>query len=211
MLRLRLIGQVTKILRDQTPKMVVFDCNLKMSALEVILRACVERRIPTFCDPTSIEKSGRVIQGLESIGSGRARAATRALSHLAPNDLELRAMWTSLTGRGHSSETGSSMGGYQLEELASELLIHVDNLWVKCGARGTYHIYRDSNSRITSRHLPPGSVLPSDIVSTTGAGDTLSGGLVAALVAEEGRFTSAWEERVMSQVVRTLKSPRAVG
>jgi pseudouridine-5'-phosphate glycosidase/pseudouridine kinase len=58
-------------------------------------------------------------------------------------------------------------------------------------------------------HYPAVEVPEGEVVSTTGAGDTLVGGLVAGLLSREEE--TVWVQRAMERVTRTLRSRRAVG
>jgi pseudouridine-5'-phosphate glycosidase/pseudouridine kinase len=58
-------------------------------------------------------------------------------------------------------------------------------------------------------HYPAVEVPEGEVVSTTGAGDTLVGGLVAGLLSREEETVLV--QRAMERVTRTLRSRRAVG
>jgi pseudouridine-5'-phosphate glycosidase/pseudouridine kinase len=104
----------------------------------------------------------------------------------------------------------------------------MESIWIKSGAKGLLHV------RITMIPPPGGSVMQElegvhqgkylavthhpatvipvdEVVSTTGAGDTLVGGLVAGLVSSEGEREDLWVSRAMERVGRTIRSRRAVG
>jgi pseudouridine-5'-phosphate glycosidase/pseudouridine kinase len=114
------------------------------------------------------------------------------------------------------------------------VLPFVENLWVKCGSLGLVRVHilpkgsglsKDTRGEGELRHdLPDGRILrirhysspeikADEVVSTTGAGDTLVGGLVAGLVGSvgKGEKEEVWVERALERVVRTMKSHRAVG
>jgi pseudouridine-5'-phosphate glycosidase/pseudouridine kinase len=59
------------------------------------------------------------------------------------------------------------------------------------------------------RHFPPLQIKEDEIVSTTGAGDTLVGSLVAGLLS--GDKEEVWVGRALERVKRTMMSHRAVG
>lgn len=94
---------------------------------------------------------------------------------------------------------------------------------MKCGSRGLIHIsIRDSAGRegglvhplpdgryLVVVHYEPLMIPEGEVVSTTGAGDTLVGGLVAGLLSGEKEDT--WVARAMERVGRTMRSHRAVG
>jgi pseudouridine-5'-phosphate glycosidase/pseudouridine kinase len=59
-------------------------------------------------------------------------------------------------------------------------------------------------------HFPAIRIPENEIVSTTGAGDTLVGGLVAGLVNGQGE-PKVWVQKALQRVERTMRSRRAVG
>ncbi|OCF34624.1 indigoidine synthase A family protein [Kwoniella heveanensis BCC8398] len=134
----------------------------------------------------------------------------------------------------------------------------IDSFWLKASHRGLLHLrisstrpgssdsHKSSNTAhsiyqkldgvhggkyLVLTHYPAPRINPEDIVSTTGAGDTLVGGLVAGLVgsqvgqgdrggsesAGEGELhipaedEGVWVERALERVKRSLMSRRAVG
>ncbi|KAL7419788.1 hypothetical protein Q5752_005704 [Cryptotrichosporon argae] len=104
--------------------------------------------------------------------------------------------------------------------------------WLKCGDRGVIHfaleeraagpasrgeeakvdgrlVFRTPKGDLRLTHYAAPEISADQIVSTTGAGDTLVGGLVAGLVTN-GREEEA-VARALERVGRTLRSRRAVG
>jgi len=107
------------------------------------------------------------------------------------------------------------------------LLSVVESIWVKASDRGVLHLHKSTRPLNTpntiSIELPPPHVghlvlamypaleIPSEeMVSTTGAGDTLVGGLVAGLMSKE-QDEAVWVGRALERVGRTIRSRRAVG
>nr|XP_019050142.1 indigoidine synthase A family protein [Kwoniella bestiolae CBS 10118]OCF29072.1 indigoidine synthase A family protein [Kwoniella bestiolae CBS 10118] len=118
------------------------------------------------------------------------------------------------------------------------LLPFISSFWLKVSSKGLIHleltsspsstgsegkgdgiIYKIDNAKyhpekhLVLKHYPPPDIDQDEIVSTTGAGDTLVGGLVAGLV--DGQSTSTpqdvWVGEALQGVKRSLKSRRAVG
>jgi pseudouridine-5'-phosphate glycosidase/pseudouridine kinase len=104
------------------------------------------------------------------------------------------------------------------------LLPFVDDLWIKCGRLGVVRVHlavptsRDQeglrytlpDGRILRvKHFLPLTIRGEQVVSTTGAGDTLVGGLVAGLLS--GEEESVWVSRALERVKKTMMSHRAVG
>jgi pseudouridine-5'-phosphate glycosidase/pseudouridine kinase len=103
-----------------------------------------------------------------------------------------------------------------------------ENVWLKAGSNGLLHATfntadRNQNSDgdsvltlqqgdavLTVTHFPAIRIPENEIVSTTGAGDTLVGGLVAGLVNGPGE-PKEWVQKALQRVERTMRSRRAVG
>jgi len=132
--------------------------------------------------------------------------------------------WTNKEGRGWMRDQG-------VVQKAIGVLPFVGNLWIKCGSLGLVHVHLVSSGHtremggkgegelrhslpdgrtLRVKHYPPLEIRGDEIVSTTGAGDTLVGGLVAGLMGKEGK-EEVWVGRALERVVRTMKSHRAVG
>lgn len=110
------------------------------------------------------------------------------------------------------------------------LLPFVQSLWIKAGVRGLLHLRitdqvpgSDSGPMISQKldgvhqgkylilsYYNAPLIREDEVVITTGAGDTLVGGLVAGLVAAEGK-EEEWVGRALEGVGRSLRSRRAVG
>jgi len=102
------------------------------------------------------------------------------------------------------------------------LLPFVEDLWIKCGSLGVVRVHITSdkggpgelrhslpNGRVLRvKHFSPLTIKEEEVVSTTGAGDTLVGGLVAGLLS--GEDEEVWVERALERVKRTMMSHRAV-
>lgn len=112
------------------------------------------------------------------------------------------------------------------------LLPFVESLWIKAGSEGLVHLRissvsirpsQDSGSTtishkldgihkgkhlVLSHHVAP-KIRADKVVSTTGAGDTLVGGIVAGLVGGNGT-EDEWIGRALEGVGRSLRSRRAV-
>lgn len=68
-----------------------------------------------------------------------------------------------------------------------------------------------SGKYLAFTHYTPPVIRPEEIISTTGAGDTLAGGLVAGLVGGKSEPEEVWVRRALDRVGRSLRSRRAVG
>lgn len=105
----------------------------------------------------------------------------------------------------------------------------VGGFWVKAGDKGLLHLRLETElpkggkwpgKQSVSHKTPDGRwlvlshyaapvITPEEVVNTTGAGDTLAGGLVAGLVRDGDEGT--WVAEALERVGRTLRSHRAVG
>ncbi|WVQ83589.1 hypothetical protein IAT38_005730 [Cryptococcus sp. DSM 104549] len=253
--------EVSAKIREQKPKMVVFDMNLLEGVLGSILKTCQELQIPTFCDPTSTPKLPRLLPSLLTLLPSSS-SLPRPLTHLSPNVLELSLLHSLLASpesdeaqeraweyvnslnlggewRGKvESFIGTDSGrGWMREEGVIQKMVaslpYVGSFWVKASHRGLLHLRltphlpppptpglpRDSISlplsgphagkHLVLTHYPAPTIKAEEVVSTTGAGDTLVGGLVAGLVS--GGEEREWVGRALERVGRSLRSRRAVG
>lgn len=193
--------------------MVAFDCNLSVEAIVALLDTCRQRQIPTFCDPTSTEKCQRLVEALSHLKSSSPDQERPFLTHVAPNEIELELMARKMQGDQSSppTATAETVTEDSLVGWASALHGLVQEVWATCGPKGAYQISLSAGRAALIRHLRSRPVPPSEIISTTGAGDTFSGGLIAALASQAGMLTAEWEQRIGEQITRTLKSHRAVG
>jgi pseudouridine-5'-phosphate glycosidase/pseudouridine kinase len=125
--------------------------------------------------------------------------------------------WTAKSkGRGWIAEQG-------VIQKAVGLLPFVEDLWIKCGSLGVVRVHLTSSEGgggdlrhalpdgrvLRVRHFTPLQIKEDEIVSTTGAGDTLVGSLVAGLLS--GDKEEDWVGRALERVKRTMMSHRAVG
>ncbi|CAK9786522.1 hypothetical protein CC85DRAFT_306969 [Cutaneotrichosporon oleaginosum] len=223
------------------PSVVAFDCNLSPEAIAALLSATSARAIPTLCDPTSVPKLARLIPALNKL--------PRALTHIAPNILELDhlhaalmdldddAAWNYVNSlnlgaewRGAVEAFANRNGAWIADEGIAARMVQclpwVGGVWLKAGSRGMLRLslglkpksrgggaqsvsHRTPDGRtLTLTLYPPPVIAADEVVNTTGAGDTLVGGIVAGLLsgAAEADFVAAALERVG----RTLRSPLAV-
>ncbi len=103
----------------------------------------------------------------------------------------------------------------------------VDSLWVKASYRGLVHLRITPLAPVTTNphsiyhrlmdphkgylvltHYPAIEIPDDEIISTTGAGDTLVGGLVAGLV--NGEEENEYVKKALERAARTMRSRRAV-
>jgi pseudouridine-5'-phosphate glycosidase/pseudouridine kinase len=144
----------------------------------------------TSASPALEERSWEYISSLNLTSEWRAKV--EALSHRPGLGLE----WITREG---------------IVQKAVGCLPWVTSLWIKAGMRGLLHlrITTVKPEPASSTHYPAVEVPEGEVVSTTGAGDTLVGGLVAGLLSREEE--TVWVQRAMERVTRTLRSRRAVG
>ncbi|EIW69105.1 hypothetical protein TREMEDRAFT_68967 [Tremella mesenterica DSM 1558] len=75
--------------------------------------------------------------------------------------------------------------------------------------KNRFDIHISSSFHLMIHHHPPPHISQSQIVSTTGAGDTLVGGIIAGLLS--GEKEEEWMNRAVERVGKTMRSRRAVG
>lgn len=136
-----------------SPELVVFDLNLSSASIAALLKECAERGLRTFCDPTSVAKTPRLLPGLLNGG----------LTHFAPNLAELDALhvalepalddtpageasWEAVNALNLGAEFRSAVEArFRSVEWVNQsgairklvgLSPFVDNVWLKAGAGG---------------------------------------------------------------------------
>jgi pseudouridine-5'-phosphate glycosidase/pseudouridine kinase len=137
------------------------------------------------------------------------------------NALNLGAEW-----RGAVEALARRSGAWIADEGVAARMVQclpwVGGFWLKAGSRGMLRLslgqepgqkggvaHRTPDGRtLALTHYPPPAIAADEVLNTTGAGDTLVGGIVAGLLggAAEADFVAAALERVG----RTLRSPLAV-
>lgn len=158
-----------------------------------------------------------------------------AFSDLSPEQEERSWAFTNFLGleadfRAKLDRLGRTKGSEWLIEegvvrMAMGLLPWVGQLWIKSGSRGVVQVGLSERpgsggisytlagvhkgKHLLIRHCPALSIPVGEIVSTTGAGDTLAGGIVAGLVGRETQ--DVWMQKALEGVGRTMRSRRAVG
>ncbi|RXK41433.1 hypothetical protein M231_01339 [Tremella mesenterica] len=75
--------------------------------------------------------------------------------------------------------------------------------------KSRFDIHISSSLHLIIHHHPPPHISQSQIVSTTGAGDTLVGGIIAGLLS--GEKEEEWMNKAVERVGKTMRSRRAVG
>ncbi|WVQ73821.1 hypothetical protein IAR50_003402 [Cryptococcus sp. DSM 104548] len=166
---------------------------------------------------------------LHSLLSSTASEDTSTIAWEFINSLNLDATWRSKT-ESFTNKQGREwirQGGVIQKMVAC--LPFVSSFWVKAGHRGLLHLRLTSTppssaesivQKLGQQHegfylaltaYSPPTIKPDEIVSTTGAGDTLVGGLVAGIVGQGGEVEEMWVERALERVGASLRSRRAVG
>lgn len=176
-------------------------------------------------EPTSVAKSSRIIDAIASIANRNAHYPTTSAQKpfvdvVTPNTLELTAM----AARGKelglasndtlppSSKSGQDEQIRGVAELALPLLPFFGAIMVTLGPRGVLCVYnKDESVAACDPQLllvPPYEALPADrILSTTGAGDSFAGALLAELARQNSQSDS---ERHTTQQAR-LRTAIQVG
>lgn len=145
------------------------------------------------------------------------------------NALNLGADWRAST-EALANKTGPWLRSEGVVQKLVGCLPWVASFWVKAGEKGLLHLRLEEKKLAKGERWPGDAVVQhktpdgrwlvlswykapamgeGEVVSTTGAGDTLAGGLVAGLVGQEGEGVGV--AKALERVARTLRSHRAVG
>lgn len=186
-------------------------------------------------EPTSIDKIGRIASCLTSETAANPMGERRLLTHFTPNSIELAKLGTLIPG-GHSaswevlpSESSSIISKNEMNCML-RLSPWVEHIWLKRGAQGVLHfttatcgsdgapsnavaIARSGTTEVaaTITNYPADVLDASHIVSTTGAGDSFVGGLIAGFVETDVHNVSpAAVQRAMQCARLSMESEQAV-
>jgi pseudouridine-5'-phosphate glycosidase/pseudouridine kinase len=181
--------QFASIVQSMRPSIVCTDGNLSCEYLEHIARYCIQEHIPLLFEPTSVVKATKIYHMHPSL--------LKAIQFITPDAYEakkLSEMYVSLGLESHlASEVDHVFPGLEQEtESLLTLLNLFDNVIVKCGWRGvlvgTSRTTPTSPTPIALRvgkrywnvtHIQP--QVMKNVVSVTGAGDSLVGVVLAGL------------------------------
>ncbi|PWN29247.1 hypothetical protein BDZ90DRAFT_231225 [Jaminaea rosea] len=203
-------------------RVVGFDANLPVEGMEALLRWKGAQRengkeAPLLLfEPTSVQKCARFLDAVAALRSGRAgkqgasgegQGKGKALLDVAtPNLLELRAMHQralqlNLIPRQlaiMSTPTTAPSASADLEEilrLAGPLATLCHLFLVTLGPKGVLAVYHNKRGEVEHQHLDIDQPLGAgEVRSTTGAGDSFAGGVMAMLAsAPRPAKGQAWE------------------
>eukprot|EP00741_Cyanophora_paradoxa_P017374 tig00020964_g16783.t1 len=157
-------------------RMLVLDANLHAESLAYAAGLAAAARVPVWFEPVSVAKAVRTVL--------HARAALAQFSYVSPSYDELVAMSRALDGASSDDPEGVVPGPGCVEAgkpHAGRLL----GAGVRCvvAKMGKYGILLATKDEKTGApvfsHYP---AFPANVVNVTGAGDSVVGGMVAALV-----------------------------
>ncbi|KIR31262.1 indigoidine synthase A family protein [Cryptococcus deuterogattii MMRL2647] len=167
---------------------------------------------------------------LHSLLSSSASDSTLSTAWEFINSLGLDADWRAKVERFTSANGREWIKIDGVVQKMVSCLPYVASFWVKAGQRGLLHLRMTSvppqpstdtlvhpliaehnGKYLAFTHYTPPIIRPEEIISTTGAGDTLAGGLVAGLVGGKSEPEEVWVRRALDRVGRSLRSKRAVG
>ncbi|KAJ3336173.1 hypothetical protein HDU93_003488 [Gonapodya sp. JEL0774] len=191
---------------SDTP-IVAFDGNISLGAMRYILRRTSSMSIPCLFEPTSVPKSVRLIEALGVAGEEDANMIG-AVRYVSPNAIELRAMaeavktkWIEMGVEEKSKMADEAMRTFEeLEPILQDIPTLLPDvitlhsffthsrftLLTKLGAHGLLLTQRVPHNdegaepcKLRFKHVPARPV--TNIVSVTGAGDTLVGCVIAGV------------------------------
>ena len=213
------------------PSVVAFDSNLSVDAMVALLKSSSSHSSFLICEPTSVTKSARVIKALHAKGSlGRSKPVLGAVT---PNAIELLEMYRTarelLPDLSLESDdlkaiaTFANLGCFSEEQThaiaeAGVILARlIGPILLTAGEHGVIAILPQQQGSLSVRHIPsPASDLK--VTSTTGAGDTFAGTLIA-LSLHFGARADFWNSVDVSNLltacqeaaILSLQSLEAVG
>jgi pseudouridine-5'-phosphate glycosidase/pseudouridine kinase len=169
------------------PSIICTDGNIEYEYLEYISKYCIENNVPLLFEPTSVFKSMKVYQLNPEL--------LKAVKYITPDAFEAKKMRDFYYSLGLKSQLQNHeihyINGLESESESMLTLLNVfDHVILKCGWRGVLVGSSDGiqgipvgNKRWSITHLEPNNA--DDVVSVTGAGDTLVGVLVAGISKRE--------------------------
>lgn len=145
----------------EAASIVVLDANFSQETIDTILELCYRASVPVFFEPTDPQKGRKAVNS----------AFAKAIKYMSPNIHELRLM-----ARGQDNNTP-----FALEEclaLGGDLMASLPSLTaliITLGEHGALLVGRESHW-----HFP---VQPEEnVVSVSGAGDSLAAGFIAGVL-----------------------------
>lgn len=201
---------------DTALQTIVMDGNLSIAAMSTLLqwrRASQETRALIF-EPTSTSKCTRLIEAIASFTDANV---STVIDVITPNLKELE----------HMVETASQLGLLQPGEsfhsstpqmtqvdvirrahmLCNLLVPLVPRILVTLGPLGVFSALRTTEGVFYKHHEVNADHAPKQVVSTTGAGDSLTGAICAYAAAEAQQSTRINAgERVISPILRNVRT-----
>ncbi|KAL1934843.1 hypothetical protein VTP01DRAFT_7025 [Rhizomucor pusillus] len=214
-------SRVEQVIATEKPYLVCFDGNITSEVMASTLKSCNALGIRACFEPTSVVKSLKVFEHASLL-------ETKTLSLTTPNQHELEVMaeeYKLRLGQGVSNEKsilhhfatkvkGPSLALRMLPH-ALELSNAIPHVITKMGEEGCLYVGRSEQVPVV-KYFEPKHILPQDVTSVTGAGDSFVGVLLANLTAMAPAFPedpSVWKkviDRAQQAAILTLKSTMAV-
>lgn len=230
-------GDLTSLLEEERPKIVVFDGNIGSSQANELLSACEaynrdkdeESKLLTLFEPTSVSKSTIILPH----PSGSRGSKRQAISFATPNAVELEQIFATSVELGLVPPPAESpttlMSSVPSEVLKPSTLAMaralvdagiISTVLLKVGRHGVVTM---DKGRIQHHPVPAGQI---EVVNTTGCGDSFAGAFTATmshLLSQNTEKTVERRRRAWYQMVdtavevgqlaarKTLASTNAVG
>jgi pseudouridylate synthase / pseudouridine kinase len=176
------------------PSIVCIDGNIGHEYLEHVSKFCIEKNVPLLFEPTSVPKSIRIY--------GMNLLLLKAVKFVTPDLYEAKKMREVYYALGLTSfltnHSEYYFKGLEMETDALLTLLNLfDNVLIKCGSRGVLvgtsresmgNSFEMGDIQVGKRkwkisHLEPNVIR--EVVSVTGAGDSLVGVVIAGLSTHE--------------------------
>lgn len=154
----------------ETSSMLIFDTNLEESAISFLLELSKDKKMTKIADAVSVEKALKLKNKLIY------------LDYLRANLDEIEVLLDLVKIR--NSEKAQKMDTKARIQRLKEFYFENENLpemIISAGKNGVYYLSRDKE-KVKAEHFKAVEINNEEIVETTGAGDALTAGFVAAIM-----------------------------
>ncbi|GAM24333.1 hypothetical protein SAMD00019534_075080 [Acytostelium subglobosum LB1] len=175
---------ITKYRQDiAKSKMIVFDGNIPMDTMSLLMSIGKENNIPVFFEPTSVHKSTKLFAITSTSGPV-------AVNYTSPNVDELLAMAKEICKNGKHQQLANCQGAdfksRDIQSLKKHTAVLLDagvgTVFLKAGRDGVYVITNKPDKTQSFQHYAAPEVTDSELVDVTGAGDSMVGCLVYGIL-----------------------------
>jgi len=180
---------VARFIDKHRPRIVALDANLHKTTLAAALQSAAKRDTIVLFEPTSAIKSQTLVQAISLLDE------KQFVQISTPNSMELSHMATALRRLFHIEEGASENLVKSLrlpQDLVQDALIVskiVHTQFVKLRDQGVL-LVTHAEGKLNMVHLPALPLESNQIVSSTGAGDSFTGAILACTIQNNTSFSS---------------------